>query len=105
MIVCHCNLIRESEIELAIVEILDRDPWQLIVPLQVYREMNRRGRCCNCFPNVVDIIIRVTAGYHKRHATPESEILSLVDRLDAENRARETARREASGRLRAIRAA
>ena len=105
MIICHCNLIRESEIERVIVDLLDRDPWQLIVPLQVYHEMNKRGRCCGCFPNVVDIIIRVTADYHKRQATPEDEILSLVDRLNAENRARETARREAAARISAIRAA
>lgn len=105
MIVCHCNLIRESDIERTIVELLDRDPWQLIVPLQVYHEMNKRGRCCGCFPNVVDIIIRVTADYHKRHATPESEIRSFVDRLSAENRAREAARRQAAARMRAIRAA
>lgn len=105
MIVCHCNLIRDSEIEEVIVSLLEHDPWRLIVPLQVYHEMNRRGRCCGCFPSVVDIIVRVTAEFHKRQATPESEIISLVERLNAENRAREIARRETAQRIRNIRAA
>jgi hypothetical protein len=28
--------------------------------------MDKRGRCCSCFPNVVDIIVRVTEEYHLR---------------------------------------
>src|SRR5690606_10187789 len=105
MIVCHCNLIKESEIESVIISLLDQDPWQLIVPLKVYHEMKKRGRCCGCFPNVVDIIIRVTAEYHQRQQTPESEIQSLVVRLSEVNREREQARREAARRTAAIRAA
>lgn len=105
MIVCHCNLIREDEIETAIVGMLDQDPWQLIVPLKVYHELNKRGRCCACFPNVVDIIIRVTAEYHQRQQTPESEIQSLVVRLSEVNREREQVRREAARRIAVIRAA
>lgn len=101
MIVCHCNLIKEAEIEETIHAMLDQDPWQLIVPLKVYHEMEKRGRCCGCFPNVVDIIIRVTAQYHKRQQTPEAEIESLVVRLFEANREREEARREAARRLRA----
>ena len=99
MIVCHCNLITRSEIEAVITSLLDRDPWQLIVPLQVYREMEKRGRCCGCFPNVVDIIVKVTAEYHKHQATPEADIICLVDRLQVENHAREAARREARLRI------
>ena len=65
MIVCHCNLISEREIEETVVALLDADPWQLIVPAKVYHAMAKRGRCCGCFPSVVDIIIRMTAEYHR----------------------------------------
>ncbi|MEZ5812519.1 MAG: (2Fe-2S)-binding protein [Rhizobiaceae bacterium] len=95
MIVCHCNMILQSEIEQVIESLLDEDPWRLIVPLQVYHEMDKRGRCCGCFPTVVDLIVKVTEAYHKRNATPEAEIVSLVDRLKSENDARERARRAA----------
>jgi hypothetical protein len=66
MITCHCNIITEREIEEAIIGLLDEDCWQLIVPIKVYRVLEKRGKCCRCFPNVVDIIIRTTEEYHAR---------------------------------------
>lgn len=91
MIVCHCNVLKRNQIEEAIVELLDADPWRLIVPVQVYHAMNRRGRCCGCFPDVVDLIVETTAAYHLRNATPESEIVSLVERLRAHAKTRAAA--------------
>lgn len=105
MIVCHCNLIMKSEIVEVIESLLDEDCWRLIVPLQVYHAMSKRGKCCGCFPGVVDLIVETTAAYHKRNATPEAEIVSLVDRLQAENETREQARKDARERLRQHRAA
>ncbi len=64
MLICQCNIITEKEIEQTIVALLDQDPWQLIVPAKVYHAMQKRGRCCGCFPNVVETIIRVTENYH-----------------------------------------
>lgn len=93
MIVCQCNLISAEEIENTIIEFLDQDPWQLIVPLQVYHEMEKRGRCCGCFPNVVDIIVRTVKDYHEAHATPPAEIISLVDRIQKKHQACITAQR------------
>ena len=85
MIVCHCNLISEREIEEAIVGLLDEDMWQLIVPAKVYHAMARRGRCCGCFPSVVGLILRVTADYHARKDSTESEIVDFMARLEALN--------------------
>jgi hypothetical protein len=64
MLVCHCNIITSQEIEDVILEFLAADPWEIIVPNKVYHAMEKRGRCCGCFPNVVDIIISVTENYH-----------------------------------------
>lgn len=105
MIVCHCNLILKSEIVEAIESLLDEDCWRLIVPLQVYHVLSRRGKCCSCFPGVVDLIVETTAAYHERNATPEAEIISLMDRLQAENEARERLRKDAREKLRRHRAA
>jgi len=56
MFVCQCNLLSQGEIEAAVEKLLAEDPWQLIVPSKVYHAMRIRGRCCGCFPDVVEII-------------------------------------------------
>jgi bacterioferritin-associated ferredoxin len=81
MLVCHCNIITEREIENAIVELLDEDPWQLIVPAKVYHRLQKRGRCCGCFPSVVETIIRVTEEYHGRAHGDALDIISHLDRV------------------------
>ena len=79
MLICHCNLITEKEIEEAILDLLNSDPWQLIVPAKVYHSLHKRGRCCGCFPNVVETIIRVTESFH---AGSEAEGMDVVSHLD-----------------------
>jgi len=82
MLVCHCNIITEKEVEAAIVALLDIDPWQLIVPAKVYHMLNKRGRCCGCFPNVVETIIRVTEHYHAPAAAGDArDVVSHLDRV------------------------
>ena len=61
MIVCHCNILSKAEIEAAVEQLLAEDPWRLIVPSTVYHAVRVRGRCCDCFPDVVEIIAEVTA--------------------------------------------
>jgi len=81
VLVCHCNLITEKEIEQTIIQLLDQDPWTLIVPAKVYHALHKRGRCCGCFPNVVETIIRVTENYHLRSEASGMDILSHLDRV------------------------
>ena len=64
MIACQCNRITEDEIATVVRDLLDVDRWSLVVPNMVYHEMGKRGRCCGCFPNVVDIIVKTSAEYH-----------------------------------------
>lgn len=81
MLICHCNVITEKEIEDAVRGLLEADPWQLIVPGKVYHALARRGRCCGCLPNVVETIIRVTENYHARSRGDGVEIVSFLDRV------------------------
>jgi bacterioferritin-associated ferredoxin len=81
MLVCHCNIITSREIEETIEQLLDADPWQLVVPAKVYRALEKRGRCCGCFPNVVDIIIRVTETYHREHGADPAQLVDIQERL------------------------
>ncbi len=81
MITCHCNIITETEIEQTIISLLDQDRWQLIVPAKVYHALEQRGKCCRCFPNVVDIIIRTSDAYQARLDMPDAERVSYRDKL------------------------
>jgi len=81
MLVCSCNYITDKDIKSVITELLDEDCWQLIVPAKVYHAMGKRGRCCGCFPNVVDLIIKTTAEYHDARESETAEVVDFIDRL------------------------
>ncbi len=81
MLVCSCNFITDREIRDVIIEMLDEDCWQLIVPGKVYRAMEKRGRCAGCFPNVVDIIVETTEEYHRNAATEDARVCDFMERL------------------------
>ncbi len=84
MLVCQCNMITQKEVEETIVSMLDEDPWQLVVPAKVYHTMSKRGRCCGCFPNVVETIIRVTEAYHARlDAAQNAATVTYLDQVRA----------------------
>jgi hypothetical protein len=75
MLICQCNVITSREIEQVILSFLREDPWAIIVPAKVYRELEKRCKCSGCVPNVVDLITKVTAEYHLEIAetTPEAK--------------------------------
>jgi len=81
MLVCHCNVITQKEIEDTILELLEADPWHLIVPAKVYHALAKRGRCCGCFPNVVETIIRVTERFHARDDAGGEAVILHLDRV------------------------
>ncbi len=81
MLVCQCNLITQREVEDTILELLAKDPWGLIVPAKVYHALQKRGRCCGCFPNVVETIIRVTESYHSRSEATAADVVLHLDRV------------------------
>lgn len=81
MLVCQCNLISTKDIEEIVVAILDEDPWQLVVPARIYREAGKRGQCCGCVPNIVDIIQKVTETYHLKLAGNAANLVDVRTRL------------------------
>ena len=83
MLVCSCNVISRIEIEEVVVGFLREDQWQLVTPGKVYAAMQRRGKCCGCFPNVVNVIVDATTRFHRDLATPEAEIIPFVARIVA----------------------
>ena len=81
MITCQCNIITEREIEQAITAMLDEERWQQIVPVKVYHAMEKRGKCCRCFPNVIDIIIRTSEDYHARCDSASADLIVFREKL------------------------
>lgn len=96
MIVCHCNVITRAEIEEVVHGFLEQDAWQLVTVGMVYHAMEKRGKCCGCFPNAIAIIVGAVENWHRRNDTAEAQIISLVERtrqhLLVQDRMRRTAR-------------
>jgi bacterioferritin-associated ferredoxin len=98
MLVCQCNVITDREIKQVILSLLKADPWQIIVPAMVYRELQKRCKCAGCVPNVVDMIIKVTEEYHLQMAPDAAEIRPVVSpRLTAMRRVRNGGQNERRG--------
>jgi hypothetical protein len=87
-------MITSREIEDIVLQLLQADPWQLVVPAKVYSELNRRAKCGGCVPNVVDIIVRVTEDYHSQQALKTGEVVSLPSGLEKLKKQRSGERRE-----------
>ncbi|MDJ0613706.1 MAG: (2Fe-2S)-binding protein [Rhizobiaceae bacterium] len=99
MIVCSCNIVTENEIRSVITDLLNNDPWQLIVPAQVYHEMGKRGRCCGCFPRLVDLIVDTTQDFHRDMQSDEEVVIQFISRLKDKHQQCETARMLARHRI------
>lgn len=93
MLICSCNFIAKSEIEEVVRKFLSEDPWQLITPVKVYYELEQRGRCCGCFPNVVNIIVSEIEMFHRDASTPDTVILPFIAKIKEVHQHCETARR------------
>lgn len=88
MLVCQCNAITDREIKRVILDLLNEDPWAIIVPAKVYRELEKRCKCSGCVPNVVDIITAVTDEYHHQLAADAGPDAVLPPRPPAPRRKR-----------------
>lgn len=75
-------MITSQAIEQIVLQLLAQDPWQLVVPAKVYRELDRRARCSGCVPNVVDIIVRVTENYHLQQASSAGDLTQVKAGLE-----------------------
>ena len=56
MIICSCNMISDSDLEIALVEILSQPDAPLPTPGVVYRHLSKKMRCCGCAPLAVTTI-------------------------------------------------
>lgn len=92
MIVCSCNYILKHEIEEVIQSFLMEDAWTLVTPGRVYAALAKRGKCCGCFPNVINVIVSVTRNFHREQNTPEADIIPFISRIIEEHERCDTVR-------------
>ncbi|MEO1747264.1 MAG: (2Fe-2S)-binding protein [Pseudomonadota bacterium] len=92
MIVCSCNIITKEEIAEVIRDFLRVDEWQLITVGMVYHAMEKRGKCCGCFPNAIGIIVEVSEAWHRERKRDDSVVIPFVARIREEHQRCETFR-------------
>ena len=85
MLVCSCNFISKSDIESVVLDFLRQDAWQLITAGMVYHAIEKRGKCCGCFPQVIAIIIETTRNMHAKMGSPDSKILPFIAKIKHEH--------------------
>lgn len=105
MLVCSCNIVTREEIVATITDLLTQDAWRFISPVQVYHEMGKRGRCCRCFPDLVDLIVNTTEAFHREASNDETKVLKFITKLKKHHQQCETARMLAAHRLKKVNAA
>lgn len=81
MIVCHCNVITDREIEAVIEDLLAEKPYRLLTPGLLYKALGKSGRCCGCFPNVSALIARA----NERVAARDEVAAERLHRQQAEH--------------------
>ena len=73
MIVCHCHVITKAEIKEIVYELLDGDPWFHLTPGSVYHALGKRGKCCGCFPSVIDYLVEIVSEMRANHTGARAE--------------------------------
>lgn len=66
MIVCSCNMLTDTDIELALVEIMSQREPPLPTPGVVYRHLQKKMVCCGCAPLAVSTIYEKIDGLARR---------------------------------------
>lgn len=98
MIVCSCNFVSKKDIEGVVMDFLHADEWQLITPGKVYQAISARGKCCGCFPGVIDIIVETTQRYHAQMQSPEPKVVDLLKRIADQRLRMETAKKRSASK-------
>ena len=90
MIVCSCSMISDSDIEDALVEILNQPNAPIPTPGVVYRHLSKRMNCCACAPLAVETIYKKMDELEKNRlicpyvcATARSKLLEFTGRRSA----------------------
>ena len=78
MIVCHCNVIRQSEIRETIENMRAEDPHCILTPVAIIRQCGKRPNCGGCLP----VFARLIADHVGTADTSDSRDLAQTSITD-----------------------
>ncbi|WP_068083361.1 (2Fe-2S)-binding protein [Polycladidibacter stylochi] len=58
MIICHCNVITDTEIKQAAKEILSAPNRSVCTPGAIFRQLGKKPNCGGCFNSIIEIIVK-----------------------------------------------
>ena len=82
MIVCSCAAVSDHEIELALLDLLNRPEAPIPTPGLVYRHLAKRMSCCACAPLAVETIYAKLEALEKKGLVCPYRSLSTRESLN-----------------------
>ena len=73
MIVCHCNVLRCTEVRRAICAARGEDGLGITTPGAIFKQLGHRPNCGNCMPNLHRLI------FEEANAAPSSASKKSAD--------------------------
>ena len=81
MIVCSCTIITDSDIETALIEVLNRPDAPIPTPGLIFRHLSKRMNCCGCAPVAVEAIYDKVGELERRGLIPASVSATARNKL------------------------
>ena len=57
MIVCSCSVITSKDIAEAVASLRTKDPFVVLTPGLIYRELGKRPSCGSCLPLITKLMV------------------------------------------------
>jgi hypothetical protein len=81
MIVCSCAVVSDHDIELALLDLLNRPEAPIPTPGLIYRHLEKRMSCCCCAPVAVETIYAKLEELERKGLVCPYRSLSTRERL------------------------
>jgi hypothetical protein len=81
MIVCSCTVIRDHDIEAALIEVLSLPNAPIPTPGIIFRQLNKRMNCCSCAPLAVETIYNKVEELERKGLVPATVCANARNKL------------------------
>ena len=62
MIICSCSMITSEDVHEAVSALRTKDPFVVLTPGLIYRELGKRPQCGSCLPLVAQLMVGYDEG-------------------------------------------
>jgi hypothetical protein len=81
MIVCSCTVIRDQDIEAALIEVLSLPNAPIPTPGIIFRQLKKRMNCCGCAPLAVETIYNKVGELERKGIVPATVCATARSKL------------------------